>query len=127
MSINTILADDESYVDGRSEEKARELLALAKEHGLEFSVRTTSHGYIVPTVILGADEVEGDEDPDADADADAAGEEAAEEFDPSEAKVADVLEYLNGADETERERVLAAEEAGKARSTVLAFTPEGDK
>jgi hypothetical protein len=127
MSINTFLADDESYVDGRSEEKARELLALAAEHGLENSVRTTSHGYIVPKVILGADEVEGDETPEADADADVEGEEATEEFDPSEAKVADVLEYLNGADETERERVLAAEEAGKARTTVLAFTPEGDK
>jgi hypothetical protein len=127
MSINTFLADDEAYVDGRSEEKARELLALAAEHGLENSVRTTSHGYIVPQVILGADEVEGGENPDADADADADGEEAVTEFDPSEAKVADVLDYLNGADETERERVLAAEEAGKARTTVLAFTPEGDK
>lgn len=40
-------------------------------------------------------------------------------FDPSDHNGPDVIEYLKGADETERERVIAAESTGKKRTTVL--------
>lgn len=40
-------------------------------------------------------------------------------FDPAEHTVADVLAYLSSADDGERARVLAAEEAGEARATIL--------
>ncbi|MFI8294441.1 hypothetical protein ACIGCZ_00690 [Streptomyces nigra] len=41
------------------------------------------------------------------------------EFDPSGHTGPEVIEYLKTADEDERARVLAAEKAGKGRSTVL--------
>jgi hypothetical protein len=53
---------------------------------------------------------------DADADADADG---GTEFNPSDATVDEVNEYLEGADEAERTRVLAAEAAGKARKGII--------
>lgn len=43
----------------------------------------------------------------------------ADEFDPGEHSVDDVLAYLESVDEAETERVLAAEQAGKARKTIL--------
>jgi hypothetical protein len=42
-------------------------------------------------------------------------------FDPAEHNVAEVLAYLERADDTERDRVLGAEKAGKDRSSVAAF------
>jgi hypothetical protein len=41
-------------------------------------------------------------------------------FDPGEHSVKDVLAYLDGADEDEAARVVAAETAGKARAGILA-------
>lgn len=41
------------------------------------------------------------------------------QFNPGAHTAPEVIEYLKSADEEERARVLAAEEAGKARSTVL--------
>lgn len=41
------------------------------------------------------------------------------EFDPGTANVDEVLKKLEKADEQERQRILAAEKKGKARSTVL--------
>jgi hypothetical protein len=41
------------------------------------------------------------------------------EFDPSEHTVEEVKEYLDGADDAERERVLSAEADGKARKSLL--------
>ncbi|MFE6079977.1 hypothetical protein [Streptomyces virginiae] len=40
-------------------------------------------------------------------------------FDPGEHNVSDVLAHLAQADDDERARVLAAEEAGEARATIL--------
>lgn len=61
--------------------------------------------------------------------ADEGAEEKVEQFDPSKATVDEVKEYLDGADADERERVLAAEAAGKGRKTILelAEVPEGAK
>jgi hypothetical protein len=120
LDLNT-LKDDETYVDGRSPEQAAELLALAEAAGLEGRVFTTSHGYIVPTSILGKSEEEADADADADADDDV------DEFDPSKATVEEVQNYLDGADDAERERVLAAEAQGKDRKALRPATSEGDK
>ena len=49
----------------------------------------------------------------------AAPSEAAELFDPSTAKVDEVIAYVAGADDAERARVLEAEKAGKARKTLI--------
>lgn len=180
------LAESESYVKGRSSKTAQALLEAAGDRGAE--VRTTSHGYVVPTEFVqdgmesytaadrpavptepgtstNVDEVnnvgqaatavaeakteeaeaaaadaetdaaadaDGTEDSDADADADADenGEEKVEQFDPTAATIAEVKDYLDGADATERERVLAAEAASeKPRKGVLdlAEAPEGAK
>lgn len=184
MTTTPRLAADETYVDGRSSKRAAELLGYAKESGA--SVRTTSHGYIVPTDIL-PDGFDGDTlteesrpavhtepgtDPDAanvynvgqapahdtfaQAEESAApveatqaqdeelpatpetpgndevpnpetDEEPAEEFDPSKATVDEVIAYLDGADEAEVERVLAAEADGKNRKGIAEYTTEGEK
>lgn len=44
--------------------------------------------------------------------------EPAGRFDPAEHTVAQVNDYLADVDETERDRVLAAEKAGKARTSI---------
>ena len=44
-------------------------------------------------------------------------------YDPSDHGVEDVLSYLRGADDDEVVRVLASEESGKARVTVLGYEP----
>lgn len=123
--------EGKTYVPGRSQDKAVELLDLAEKAGLAGQVATTSHGYIVPSAIFadgGADEADdntdgaGDTaggDTNSESTKDADGEEKVEQFDPSAATVDEVKEYLGGADDTERERVLAAEEAGKGRKGIL--------
>jgi hypothetical protein len=115
MSIAPKLGDGESFVAGRSIAKARELVEAAEAAGLAGSVITVSHGYVVPTSILADTEVE------------AEAEEGDDEFDPSEATVVEVKAYLDGADEAERERVLAAETDGKNREGVLSYTPKESK
>lgn len=54
------------------------------------------------------------------------------DFDPGEHTVAQVREHLAGADEAERERVLEAERAGKARASLIGSdespaSPEPDR
>ena len=43
-------------------------------------------------------------------------------FDPAAHNVTEVIEYLDSATDEERERVLAAEQAGEARKGVLAYS-----
>ena len=184
------LADGESFVKGRSTQKARELLELAGDRAAE--VVTNSYGYIVPTEILPEDydaitnvdlpavrtqpgtstnvdevynkggEPTGDvsreterETSDADAAAAAEAEAAAKAeaeaaakaeaeadeqglpasdaevpaYDPADHTISEVEAYLEEADDEERARVIAAEEAGKQRKGVLdlATTPDGAK
>jgi hypothetical protein len=112
MSIAPKLADGESFVPGRSIALAKELIEAADAAGIDRSrIVTTSHGYVVPSELL-ADEAE---------------EESDDLFDPFKANVEEVKAYLEGADDDERERVLAAEATGKKRSGVLAFTSEESK
>ncbi|MGO1943532.1 MAG: trigger factor, partial [Ancrocorticia sp.] len=54
------------------------------------------------------------------AEKDAPSSEAAELFDPSTAKVNEVLDYAASVDEAERTRILEAEKAGKARKSLIA-------
>lgn len=135
MTAQVKLAEGQAFVEGRSTAKARELLDAAKEAGREGEVLTTSFGYIVPKELVGGD-AKAEADEAAKAAEVAAAEEAAKaaeaaqkaeddgenkavEFDPSEAGVEEVHEYIKGADDAERERVLAAEREGKNRVTVL--------
>lgn len=118
MAITPKLADGESFVKGRSAATARKLVELAAEADLAGSVRTTSHGYIVPSELLG------EYGPETAVIAGEVIEEDANRFDPNDASVSEVKEYLAGADEDERERVLAAEAEGKARKGILADTSE---
>lgn len=53
--------------------------------------------------------------------ADGGGEEDGEPFDPGEHTAPEVIDYLNGADDEERARVLAAEAEGQKRKGVLAL------
>lgn len=121
--LEPTLNDGEAYVAGRSEETAKRLYDLAKKAGIDQSlVSTTSHGYIVPAELLDKEDV-ADEADDESAE-DEAGEESAE-YDPAEHSVAEVKEYLESADEAERQRVLDAEAASeKPRKGLL---KEGDK
>lgn len=126
------LNDDETFVEGRSREKAAELIELAEKADLRGSVRTTYNGYIVPTSIL-AKSAEAKHAA-AETSDPAAGEGTApadaKQFDVTEATVEEVQDYLAHSDATERERVLAAEAAReKPRKGVLdlATTSEGDK
>lgn len=132
--------EGKTYVAGRSQEKSIELLELAEKAGLTGQVHTTSFGYIVPSVILDGDTVDDTEEDTDGEGTDAGGEETdaetqtgeaeekAEEFDPSKATIDEVKEYLDGADETERERVLAAEKTGKGRKGILDLADtKGDK
>jgi hypothetical protein len=129
------LAAGEEFVAGRSQAKARDLVLKAEAAGLKGTVRTTYNGYIVPSAIFAGetpedaivggtvvDEEESTED-------DSTEDESVDAFDPSAATVDEVRDYLDGADDTERERVLAAEAEGKARKSVLglATIPEGAK
>jgi hypothetical protein len=134
------LKDGQRYVDGRSEETALHLIGLAEAAGLAHEVFTTNFGYIVPESIFPAADAEdadadkadadADSDADADADADDTGTDGGQLFDPVGATIAEVKDYLDGSDDTERERVLAAEAASeKPRKGVLelAEAPEGAK
>lgn len=64
MAVNPPLNDGESFVSGRSEAKARELIEAAEAAGIDASeVRTTSHGYIVPSKIAPEDSKTGADRP----------------------------------------------------------------
>jgi len=125
-TLNLSLRDGESFIHGRSPEKAKDLLERAAAAGHHGRVRTTTNGYIVPSAIL-----DGSGDAPVATPVTGTPETATSEeptlFDPTEHTIAEVEEYLSTADEKERERVLTAEREGKkARKTLLAET-EGDK
>lgn len=104
---------DTTFVEGRSAEKARELLKKAEEAGLPTSsVRTTSTGYLVPTEIV--DGVKVAEEPDR----------ISDDYDPAYHSVDEVEAYLASTNEVERERVLEAERNGKARKSLVGDTNE---
>ncbi len=131
--LEPTLSDGQAYVPGRSEEQARHLMELAEKAGLDTSVvSTTSHGYIVPADILGKkDEAVLPEDQPVVETEPGTSSDPSEvvnvqtAFDPSEHSVTEVKEYLDGVDETERQRVLDAEASSdKPRKGLL---KEGDK
>lgn len=150
------IPEGHSLVLGRSRQKAADLLEAAEAKGFKGQVSTTSDGYIVPTEVADAVDGEAaekrakeqaDAEAQAKADAEAAQAQAdaeakakeaegqattadatanAELFDPTDHKVEEVQAYLETADEAERTRVLAVEEAGKKRVSLLDNT-EGAK
>lgn len=96
MDMNkTHLEPGQKFVSGRSKEIAVDLLKRADERGIpQHAILTTSDGFIVPEELL---------------------QEAGKQYDPADYTVDEVQEYLDGADEEERERVLALERKGKNR------------
>lgn len=141
------LTESESFIKGRSISTAKALLESAGDRGSE--VRTTSHGYVLPTELVPAG-YEGQSFTAADRpavptepgtstnveevnnvggpatavaespNAAADGEEPAVRFDPSKATIAEVKTYLDGADDAERTRVIDEEKASaKPRQGVL--------
>lgn len=131
--LDITLNDGEAYVDGRSEAKARELYEAAEKAGLDPArVSTTSHGYIVPAELVSKDKdaVKAEDqpavltEPGTEADPEKAVN-ANVEFDPTAHSVAEVKEYLESADDAERQRVLDAEaNSDKPRKGLL---KEGEK
>lgn len=129
MTIN--INEGDSFVKGRSRETAQELLERAEALGIDLSlVRTTSHGYIVPTALVEA--VEEDETSETtveekkDVTGDPEGENKAEEvvlFDPNDHTIPEVSEYIAAADDDEVARVLKLEAEGKNR---VAFRTENN-
>jgi len=108
-----------TFVEGRSPEQARALLAAAEGTEHEGQVYTTSFGYLVPDdVAKAAESAESTEETDPEDEGGDPEGDGAKEFDPTDATVAEVNEYLAGADDAERERVLEAERNGKNRSTI---------
>ncbi|HYF71325.1 MAG TPA: hypothetical protein VD864_00815 [Nocardioides sp.] len=114
------LADTHVFVEGRSTDKAVELLAAAKKAGLPAgAVITTGHGYIVPKELVGdGEQVAEQGNAQAEQPVPPSEETGAEAFDPSKHTVEEVEAYLATADEAERERVIAAEAEGKARKSI---------
>ena len=129
MTIN--INEGESFVNGRSRETAQGLLERAEELGLSLSlVRTTSHGYIVPTALV--EEAEEAQTSDTTEDknegdtGDSTETKETEEvvlFDPNDHTIPEVTEYIATADEEERARVLKLESEGKNR---VAFRTENN-
>lgn len=113
------------HVKGRSRDNAARFLKLAEEQGIDAAeIITTSVGYLVPESLVkasaekaeeGGAEGDGGETPDGDL----------QPYDPSQHTVDEVAEYLEGADEAERDRVIAAEAEGKNRKGILDLATTG--
>lgn len=131
MTIN--IGEGETFIKGRSREVARELLERAVGLDIDTSlVRTTSHGYIVPSELLSEPDADAADSGEAKADDSKAdggdSDDKDDEFDPSAHTVAEINDYLPKVDEEERNRVLAAERAGKNRAAFQTETnTEGAK
>jgi len=140
---NLNLKDDETFVEGRSAETARDLLEKAEAAGIDASrIRTTFRGYIVPKELGGEDVGTLDNTIAPNHQTAKEGEttaltqkgiptgESTEEsgqFDPSKHTVAEVEEYLATADADEYDRVIAAEREGKSRQGVLSLADTEEK
>lgn len=141
MHHKRIMADDETFVEGRTRETAVRLISKAAELGVDPKrVKATTGGYVAPKSLVdgqptaggttsGADtghfsSVEENNTnlphPDSKEDEKRKGEaDEQNEFDPAEHDVKDVKKYLEDVNEEERQRVLDAEREGKARKSLL--------
>lgn len=128
--VNLFIPEGHVFLEGRSRERASELLEWAKEADLEGQVSTTSTGYIVPKAILPIQEGESDrqtsdtqtegKETKAEEEGDKSeGSKPADVFNPADNTIEKVLAYLETADNEERARVLEAEKAGKNRPTLI--------
>lgn len=123
------LEKGQKFIEGRSQETAAKLVTAAKELDRVAEVITTSRGYIVPKEVAdAADKVEGaaeepqteePQTPESETHGSMQGDGNADLFDPTKHTVAEVKEYLDGANDEERARVLEAEAAGDARATLI--------
>lgn len=149
MGTTRTLADGEAFVQGRSQATAKALVQAAADADLKGSVKTTYDGYLAPVEVVEAagfavstesstpeNPADHSDQPPVKNQSDESAEDEQDEnpegveFDPAAATIAEVKEYLAGADDVERARVIDAEKASsKPRTGVLelAATPEGDK
>ena len=138
------LAKGQVHVKGRGTDQANALIKRAEELGIDASeIITTSVGYLVPEALVQREETaqaaEAKEDQtskDQDQGQDAAdqdqGQDTAdkdlEAYDPTKHTVDDVVEYLAGVDEAERDRVIAVEkESSKPRKGILELADTGEE
>lgn len=119
MHYKRIMADDETFVEGRTRETAKRLIDKAAELDVDPKrVKATTGGYIAPKSLVGDADLPR---PDSKEGKKRKGEadEQINEFDPAEHDVKDVQKYLENVNEEERQRVLDAEREGKARKSLL--------
>lgn len=110
MAVNPHLEDGQSFVEGRSEERARELIEAADAAGIDRSeIYTTSDGYIVP------DELAGDYDAKKASDFPAVPTEPGTTTDPKEAT------NVGGTEQDPDEQVRRANEAAERQAS---FEPD---
>ena len=140
------LAKGQVHVKGRGTDQANALIKRAEELGIDASeIITTSVGYLVPEALVQREETaqagEAKEDQtskDQDQSQDTAdkdldqGQDTAdkdlEAYDPTKHTVDDVVEYLAGVDEAERDRVIAVEkESSKPRKGILELADTGEE
>ncbi|ALY10557.1 hypothetical protein FDH86_gp022 [Arthrobacter phage Tank] len=132
------LPEGKVHVKGRGIAQAKALIERAEELGIDASeVVTTSVGYLVPEALVERTEKaeeetpttnqDGDQDPDGqDQNPGDTPDEDLDAYDPSKHTIAEVTEYLEGADDAERERVIAAEkESEKPRKGILDLAETG--
>jgi hypothetical protein len=116
------------HVKGRGRAQAKDLIERANALGIDLSrIVTTSVGYLVPEELLASDVLGLSEEDQEFADG---GQDTPDDqlqaFDPSAHTIAEVLEYLDGVDDTERQRVLDAEaEAEKPRKGITDLNTTG--
>lgn len=129
------LAKGQVHVKGRGTDQANALIKRAEELGIDASeIITTSVGYLVPEALVQREETaqaeEAKEDQtskDQDQGQDTADKDL-EAYDPTKHTVDDVVEYLAGVDEAERDRVIAVEkESSKPRKGILELADTGEE
>lgn len=119
------LGSDQEFVEGRGRDVAKRLLAEAEAKGYSpKQIKATSNGYIVPKGLTDARENLPHPGSQKDEELEEKVEQVdqflvEEEFDPNDHSISEVRAYLAVADQEERQRVLSAEQEGKARKTLL--------
>lgn len=102
--------------EGNAEGNGSQTVGDSAVLGQDFDKEAEVEAQKVERPVLPAPDGLSDSEKEADKNADEA---RADLYDPSEHTVEEVKDYLEGADEDERERVLAAEADGKGRKTLL--------
>lgn len=110
------------------ESTAKALIAAAGD--TPEAVRTGRDGFVISAELAAAAGIggaDGDAEPQTAGTTTTAPHGGDQQFDPSGHTITDVLAYLRTAENAERDRVLGAERAGKARRRVVEFKPADEQ